>query len=178
MMKRTFKWIINITMIFIPLNIQEEFNMNTPKIRGFYKHFGSKWRAETKTKYKLCYKELVWLDIFNFIITTSQNHWYNECFSYTLKDLKWLQTNHWLSNIWYINIWEWNELFDFISKQEFKDLYISKKIVKICLFNNKKFEELKKVLDRSNKAKINYKSACIYSKIYINEDEIINKYKL
>ena len=41
--------------IIIPNNIIESFKLNTPKIRGFYKHKNSEWLDAIKDKYKICY---------------------------------------------------------------------------------------------------------------------------
>jgi hypothetical protein len=159
------------------IELLEQFNLNTPKIRGFYKHKNSKWQNETKDKYKICYKEIEKLNLFSFLISTSKNHWYTEYFEFKKTDINDLINQPWLKDVWYINIWNNNELFDFKTKDEFSNLYIKRDIEKIWLLNNTKYTELKKVIDNSKKAKTNY-IQCYSTLIQDIEDEFINKYKV
>ena len=115
--------------------------------------------------------------MFSFLITTSKNYWYSECFEFWKCDIKNLINQSWLQNIWYINIWNNNELYDFKTKDEFISLYNNSNIKKIWLLNAKKYRELKKMITNSKKAKINYKNC--YALLLPNfEDDFINKYKV
>lgn len=161
----------------IPKEILQMFKIDTPKIRGFYKHKKSKWLSESKTKYKICYEEIKNLNIFSFLITTSKDYSYSEYFSYLLSDIKTEKNLHWLENIWYINLWRKNELFCFIKFDEYSELYFSKQIEHFWYLSNRKFEELKRKIKANYNVKINFENS--YKKLIPDIwNDFISKYKL